>query len=126
MEEDRIDLGPHSFRPFPVFKKKKKKELEHHTEERDNLLILILGGESVLVHGGAGSGKTFWAKEVLDALQEKGKTTAILAPTNAAALNAGGSQGFTFHRYLGMKDGLLPEFTFIPPSLNVFYTKTLF
>ena len=52
-----------------------------------------------MINGMAGTGKSYLAREIMDDLRSNGKTVAIIAPTNAAALNAGGDEGRTFHRF---------------------------
>ena len=65
--------------------------------------------------------RRFGAKEALEIMQQDGKTVAILGPTNAAVINAGGDLGFTFHRYFGMRDGLSPEFSVATTSLMFYF-----
>ena len=75
----------------------------HSTEDeglRDHLKFLVMNGQSVLLHGAAGTGKTYWARDVVECMEDADKSVKVIAPTHAAALNAAGDEGATFHRYL--------------------------
>ena len=69
-------------------------------------------GESLLITGGAGTGKTTLLGLLRAALEEQGKSVVVVAPTGAAALNA---QGSTIHRTFGFRaDEHLSSTSFTP------------
>ena len=51
----------------------------------------------LLLQASAGNGKTYVAKQIAKKLMEKGYGVKIIAPTNKAGLNIGGS---TIHKFL--------------------------
>lgn len=62
-------------------------------------LEIMLSGESVLLTGAAGSGKTYVLNQFIRAAKRSGKTVAVTATTGLAATHLGGT---TIHSWTGM------------------------
>ena len=60
---------------------------------------------SVEEDGGPGTGKTYWARDVLECMKDAAKSVKVIASTHAAALNAAGDGSATFHRYFCLGGG---------------------
>lgn len=60
---------------------------------------LVMLGKNVFLTGKAGTGKTYLAKEIIKALEEKGFNVLKCAPTGLASLNLGGG---TIHSIFGI------------------------
>lgn len=70
-------------------------------QEQEMVKKLVLDGESIFLTGGAGTGKSFLLKHVINLLQEKHgrEKVGITFTTGTGALIIGGQ---TFHSYLGV------------------------
>lgn len=66
---------------------------------RDNLRYAIGNGQSCLIHGQAGTGKTYLMREMIGKLMQLNKSVAIIAPTKVAAMTAHEEHGCTFHSF---------------------------
>ena len=64
----------------------------------------IMGGHTLFITGGAGSGKSTLIKEAVSRLRAAGANVKITAPSGVAAVNI---QGTTLHKFMGM--GLAKE-----------------
>lgn len=62
----------------------------------------IMSGANTFVTGGAGTGKSVVAMEVIRELEAQGKNVVVCAPTGIAAINIGGT---TIHKAFGLKKG---------------------
>lgn len=62
----------------------------------------IMSGADTFVTGGAGTGKSVVAMEVIRELGAQGKNVVVCAPTGIAAINVGGT---TIHKVFGFKKG---------------------
>ena len=60
----------------------------------------VANGDSMLVVGGAGTGKTWWLRQTVDHLRQQNKNVLVVAPTGNAAINCG---GFTIHRAFDLR-----------------------
>jgi ATP-dependent exoDNAse (exonuclease V) alpha subunit len=82
------------------------------TEEFSDVLTRAQAGESLLIVGGAGTGKTTLLHLIRSALEAQGKSVVVVAPTGAAALNARGS---TIHKTFGFRANVhLSSNSFVP------------
>jgi len=79
------------------------------SDEWEDIMEVLEKKKGLLLQASAGNGKTYVAKQIAQKLKEKGFGVRILAPTNKAALNIGGT---TIHKFLKMtKDGYInPKF----------------
>lgn len=59
-------------------------------KEQQRALDLALSGSNIFLTGKAGTGKTYVAKKIIEALEAKGKNVLKAAPTGLASLNLGG------------------------------------
>ena len=65
-------------------------------EKQQQALHLCLQGHNVLLTGGAGVGKSFCLKRIVEALREQDKTVAVTAMTGFASVPI---DGITFHSF---------------------------
>src|SRR5690349_3653867 len=87
-------------------------------------LEIMLSGESVLLTGPAGSGKTYVLGEFIRRAKREGKTVAVTATTGLAASHLGGS---TIHAWsgIGVADTLPEHFVAnLSKSRHDIITKT--
>jgi hypothetical protein len=98
-----------------VTDKRVKKSERVVTESMRNATKAALAGESMIVIGGAGTGKTQWIREIANSLVELGRDVLVVAPTATAAIRA---NGFTIHRAFGIaaKPGIEFETSVSMPS----------
>jgi len=77
--------------------------VEDSDDFRDDLERRILAGASVFLNGDAGTGKTWFLREIITKMREEisGKVVVCLAPTNAAARNIG-TDARTLHKHFGL------------------------
>ncbi len=87
------------------------------TDSMLNANNAALAGESMIVVGGAGTGKTQWIREITKSLTKLGREVLVVAPTGTAAIRA---NGFTIHRAFGI--GAKPGIEF---EMNVSMTSQL-
>ena len=75
----------------------------------EEIMEILDDKKGMLLQASAGNGKTYTAKMIANKLKSNGFSVKLLAPTNKAALNIGGS---TIHKFLKMsKDGYIsPKF----------------
>jgi tRNA uridine 5-carbamoylmethylation protein Kti12 len=68
----------------------------------DEARRLVLEGQSILVLGIAGVGKTFWMKSVVSELRAAGKEVVVVAKTHCAVQNAEGNHtcNHFVHKYI--------------------------
>lgn len=84
------------------------------TAEIARVLQLAGDGQSLLVTGRAGTGKSTLLRRVRTNLEESGKVVSLVAPTGIAALNVGGE---TLHRHFAFRPDLLASLrNYRPPS----------
>jgi ATP-dependent DNA helicase PIF1 len=70
------------------------------TEEQQRILQQVINGQSLLITGPAGVGKSHLCKHICLELNNIDKIYRIIAPTGVAAVNIGGQ---TIHRFLGIR-----------------------
>ena len=84
------------------------------TAEIARVLQLANDGQSVLVTGRAGTGKSTLLRQVRTNLEKSGKVVSLVAPTGIAALNVGGE---TLHRHFAFRaDHLASLRKYRPPA----------
>lgn len=79
-------------------------------EHQQSAYTRALGGESLFITGGAGSGKSFVVQSIIKELKANGKRLAVVAPTELAALVY--EDGMTISRFLKHSSKTVPEFPF--------------
>ena len=79
------------------------------SDQWEDIMEVLDKKGGLLLQASAGNGKTYVAKQIAKKLMEKGHGVKIIAPTNKAGLNIGGS---TIHKFLEIKkDGnISPKF----------------
>lgn len=70
----------------------------HNSDDYEQIYNVLIKNDGLLLQANAGNGKTYVAKKIAEMLGNKVK---ILAPTNKAALNIGGS---TIHSFMRMTE----------------------
>lgn len=65
------------------------------SKKQREVLQLVMDGHNCFITGPAGVGKSFLIRSIISALENRGKTVALTAPTGIAAVNIG---GMTIHR----------------------------
>ena len=68
-------------------------------EQQERACSLVLQGKNVLVTGGAGTGKTFFLRQLIDRLRHSSKVIGVTSMTGSSALLI---RGTTLHAYLGL------------------------
>lgn len=71
------------------------------SDEWESIMKVMIENKGLLLQASAGNGKTYTAKAIASKLTEEGHRVKIIAPTNKAALNIGGS---TIHRFLQINE----------------------
>jgi ATP-dependent exoDNAse (exonuclease V) alpha subunit len=74
------------------------------SDQWEDIMKIAIDNKGLLLQASAGNGKTYTAKNIASKLREKGEGVKILAPTNKAALNIGGS---TIHSFLKLSNGTM-------------------
>jgi len=74
------------------------------SDEWCEIMKIATEKKGLLLQASAGNGKTYTAKNIAKHLKEHGEGVKILAPTNKAALNIGGS---TIHSFLKLSNGTM-------------------
>lgn len=84
------------------------------TDEMNTVEQATHSGQSLLVLGRAGTGKSTLLQLLRKSLDDRGKLYGVVAPTGIAALNVGGE---TFHKFFGFRQNLLPSLAdYRPPN----------
>ena len=73
------------------------------TETQQKVYRLAMCGANLFISGGAGTGKSYLAKALIQGLKQAGKSVMVCAPTGVAATNIGGA---TIHRAFKMPAGI--------------------
>lgn len=73
------------------------------TDDQMQAYNAALSGENIFVTGGAGTGKSYLLRRIVEGLHQQKKQVMICAPTNAAAVLIGGT---TIHRAFGFPVGV--------------------
>ena len=73
------------------------------TDDQMQAYNAALSGENIFVTGGAGTGKSYLLRRIVEELHQQKKQVMICAPTNAAAVLIGGT---TIHRAFGFPVGV--------------------
>lgn len=73
------------------------------TDDQMQAYNVALSGENIFVTGGAGTGKSYLLRRIVEGLHQQKKQVIICAPTNAAAVLIGGT---TIHRAFGFPVGV--------------------
>lgn len=81
--------------------------LETLTDEQRQIYDAALNGKNLFITGGAGTGKSYLLRMIIDAFEKRHRKVLVGAPTGMAALHVG---GVTLHRLFALGIGITEDY----------------